>query len=216
MKASNNISPSNNIYHYTKFDNLLSILKEDKFKFSDFNNANDYKEKSAIRRKNEIEKFKYISFTQNKELESYSYTNPPLWYFYANRNNGACICFDKDKLLAAIKPIKEGNINYERGVSRIDMQSTKDYLMEKSKAWSYEDEYRIIVDASCEDIPKITEYIKSIYIGEAVSDDDVRKILEYLPQEIELYQMYIDSNDGRLQHTDFRQKCQLVSMVKGI
>lgn len=198
---------SNNIYHYTKFDNLLSILKESKFKFSDFNNANDYKEKSAIRRKNEIERFKYISFTQNKELESYSYANPPLWYFYANRNNGACICFDKYKLLADIKPIKEGSINYEQGVSRIDNQSIEDYLMEKSKPWSYEDEYRIIVDASCEDIPKITKYIKSIYIGQAVSYDDARKILEYLPQEIELYQMYIDSSDGRLHPTDFRNKC---------
>lgn len=202
MQATNS-----NIYHYTKYECLMSILKENKFKFSDFNNANDYKEKSAASRKNEIKRFKYISFTQNKDLELYSFTNPPLWYFYANRSNGACICFDKNRLLSAINPIKEGSINYRRGVSHIDAQSVKEYLMEKNKAWAYEDEYRILVDASCDSITQITKYIKSIYIGDCVSYDDAKQILKYLPEEIELYQMYIDSKDGRLLHTDFRQKC---------
>lgn len=199
------------IYHYTNLNALQKILKTNEFIFSDFAKANDYKEKSA-KYKDEISKYKYISFTYDKELESYSYTNAPLWYFYADKGHGACICFNKEKLLQATKTIRKGFVDYRNGVSHIDNQSIDEYLMEKRKDWLFEKEYRVIVDVDCHSIPNIIQYITAIYIGAEVSEEEIGKFYHCIPKNISVFQMWIDIEDGRYQSIDYREKIVLKQM----
>lgn len=193
------------LYHYTKFDSLCNIIDTDEFILSDFKNANDYKEKAA-QRKDEINNYKYISFTYNRDSELYSYTNPPLWHFYAEQGHGVCICFDKEKLFNKISIIKDGFINYRNGVTHIDNQDILDYLMEKRKQWDFEEEYRAIVDSSLNNISNILDCISTIYIGPEVKDEAISELIKKLPTDINIKQMYIDSTDGRLNNIDFRNK----------
>lgn len=207
-KKENTQKTVKHLYHYTKLDSLSNILKTNEFIFSNFIDANDYKEKS-VKYKDEISLYKYISFTYNIELKLYSYTNAPLWYFYAEKGGGACICFDKQKLLSKFNPIKEGFINYKNGVTRINAQTIDEFLMEKRKDWAYENEYRMLVNSNYNSIPNILECISAIYIGAEVSEEKIKTIYQNIPDTINVFQMYIDKTDGRYNHIDYRKKMEL-------
>lgn len=200
------------LYHYTTFDALCSIIKSNEFILSDFIKANDYKEKSILF-KREISKYKYMSCTYNVELESYSFTNPPLWYFYADKGHGVCICFDKIKLLSKIKIVKDDFINYCNGVTHIDNQNVIDYLMEKRKDWGYEKEYRILVDSTFNSIPNIFECIASIYIGSEITEQEISLIYKDIPISTKIFQMHTDPTDGRYMSIDYRIKMGLKDKV---
>lgn len=193
------------LYHYTKYSSFVDIIKTNEFLFSDFINANDYKEK-AVRHKDGICRYKYISFTYNQELELYSYTNSPMWYFYADKGTGVCICFDKSKLLKEVKVVKGGFVNYRDGVTHIDAQTIDEYLMEKRKVWKYEDEYRILVDAEHKSISNILEYITAVYVGPEVSEEGINFICQMLPESISVFRIYVDKTDGRYNSMDYRNK----------
>lgn len=201
------------LYHYTPFKSFCEIIKSNKFIFSDFIKANDYKEKSILL-KNEIEKYKYISCTYDLELELYSYTNPPLWFFYADKGSGVCICFDKTKLLYKINAVKSGFVNYRNGVTHINNQTIVDYLMEKRKPWEYEKEYRILVSSDYDSVSNILDCILSIYIGSEVKEEEIKLISKEIPESVNIFQMYTDSIDGRYIYFDFRNKQKLKLSAK--
>lgn len=196
------------LYHYTKWRALCEIIKSDSFLFSEFTKANDYKEK-ACKLKDEIEKYKYISFTYSDELELYSYTNPPLWYYYAEKGHGVCIRFDKVKLLNKVKAIKSDFINYRNGVTHVDDQTIEEYLMEKRKAWQYENEYRILVSAEQNCIKNILDCMAAIYMGPEVAEEDIQSIYEHIPESVDIFKVYIDKTDGRFHCIDYRNKLSL-------
>lgn len=201
------------LYHYTKYSSFVDIIKTNEFLFSNFINANDYKEK-AVRHEDKIRRYRYVSFTYNQELELYSYTNSPMWYFYADKGSGVCICFDKAKLLKEVKIIKRGFVNYRDGVTHIDAQTIDEYLMEKRKVWKYEDEYRILVDAEHKSISNILEHITAVYVGPEVSEKGINFICQKLPESISVFQIYVDKTDGRYNSIDYRNKLSLKTRIE--
>lgn len=185
------------LYHYTKMNNFIEIIKSNTFILSEYKNANDYKEKSTVR-KTDIDKYRYISFVSNPKLEYYSYSNSAMWYNYTDKNKGVCICFDKNKILSYLECAIHGRIKYRNGVSHIDQQSILEYLMEKREVWSYEDEYRIIYENKHSNIQNILDCINSIYLGPEVDSTQVGDIIAIIPKHIVIYKTFFDSTDGRI------------------
>lgn len=114
---------SHHLYYFTKFVNFKSIMNDNCIILSNFENANDYKEKynEKSKRKKEIENYLYFSLCDDFDdngMSLQSYRNSMLWYYYAEKCNGVCIEFDLEKLLKMQEiPECHGRIIYRQGVT---------------------------------------------------------------------------------------------------
>lgn len=198
------------LYHYTKLENLNSILKSGLFMTSDFSKANDYKERYEFLDKKEISEYRYVSFEKD-DFDYNSFSNPVMWYHYANKHYGACLKIDKFMFEKVSKPITHFPIIYKDGVSYIDKQSDiLEYLMYKRTKWEYESEYRYIYNKDIEYIPEFISCIHSIYYGAEVDDTKIKDSLKlnadvftmYNNRTVNVFKMYVESKDGGLHCLD--------------
>lgn len=201
----------NYLFHFTSLNALKNILESDTFYTSDFEKANDYKEKYVCLNKDDISKYRYISFEKD-ELLYQSFSNPAMWYHYADKHKGVCLQIDPEIFNSLCKPIISYFIEYKDGVSYIDKQSNiLDYLKYKRSKWSYESEYRYIFDSVIKEIIGFNECIDSIYFGAEVEDQTINEVIncnDYILQAFEnrtlhIYKMYVDKEDGRLNRLDY-------------
>ena len=153
------------LFHYTSFASALKIISSQRLIFGDFNNMNDISESRreifddvAIA---ELNRYKSISFTKDKR-EKRGFEIDSLWGYYAEKGNGACLVFDKSKLILQLKGKKEfhryGQIQYtknftnavffEDGVESVNKQIERRYrdiFFTKSMDWRMENEYRFLI-----------------------------------------------------------------------
>ena len=190
---------NNHLYHYTSLIKFQSIIRDNKIILSQFQNANDFKEriKGVKTVEQSTERYRYFSTCDDSNEKGFpikSFLNAMMWYHYGDKCNGVCIEFDKNKMVnMPEKPIRGERVNYRNGVSHIDEQSLLEYLMEKRTCWCEENEYRFIFE-NVEFIDNIKDYITSIYLGINVKVDDVGKLIN---ENIKIYKIYTDSTDGR-------------------
>lgn len=157
------------LYHYTNLDAALKILLTQKLRFSPISKLNDINENHRTIFGEgddiaEIEKrlsvYQQISLTKDNKKKGFEI--PAMWGHYADKGRGVCFVFDKSKLL---KHIDKNNtmchrITYKSNITgdilittAKDVPNFLDFNMEKlffykSKDWSYEQEYRILLDTS--------------------------------------------------------------------
>ena len=170
------------LYHYTSFENALKILATGRLKFSQLSNLNDineayrtdyidetdsqipssdlessysYLEKGIITKA--LQKFRQISLSMDIG-NKLGFAISPMWGHYAQKGQGVCLVFDKNKLISKLKPNEYGTVKYEEGVDGsiiIPVNNINDcvnYLdthrqeifFTKSLDWSYEQEFRIV------------------------------------------------------------------------
>lgn len=175
-------SSTKKLYHYTSFENALKILTTGRLKFSQLSNLNDineacrteyidvtdsqilssdlessysYLEKGVIAKA--LQKFRQISLSMDKDNKP-GFAISPMWGHYAQKGQGVCLAFDKNKLTRELKPNEYGTVRYEEGVDGsiiISVNNINDcvnYLdthrqeifFKKSLDWSYEQEFRIV------------------------------------------------------------------------
>lgn len=153
---------------------------------------------------NEIKKKSYVSCfttTNNNEL---------MWAHYSNSHKGVCIEYEfNEKEIEKVSYSEEYPIFSEtwiNGMLNINIGNREtfndsfhlNYLQEfkekfylvKSKAWKYEEEYRIIQAKSIKKIEKFQ--IKSICFGLKTSEEDIKtviKLLDDLEIKIPIYKM---------------------------
>ena len=153
---------------------------------------------------NEIKKKSYVSCfttTNNDEL---------MWAHYSNSHKGVCIEYElNEKEIEKVSYSEEYPVFSERwinGVLNINIGNREifneefhlNYFQEfkekfylvKSKAWEYEEEWRIIQAKSIKKIDK--SQIKSIYFGLNTSEEDIKiviKLLDDLEIKIPIYKM---------------------------
>jgi hypothetical protein len=156
------------LYHYTTAESLLKILENRTLKFSYFNDANDPKERmlykhfenlnEGIGEKEAKEMLKHLRFISFCEQPSSRYnesqkkvTLPRMWAQYGTKQdkdgknkksfmNGACIEFDKEKMIAKAEKDSNGELDQDRikGLSFFRIEYKKDtdfksqYLLAKS------------------------------------------------------------------------------------
>ena len=166
-----NVSPNymtyngNHLFHFTSFSSSIRIISSNSLIFGDFKNMNDISEsrreifdEAAIA---ELNKYKSLSFTLDKcgkrgfEIDS-------LWGYYAEKGNGACLVFNKKKLISQFRLIdgfkRCGKIRYIKNFSNafffqegdiaVQKQIEKNYkeiFFTKSKDWCNENEYRLLI-----------------------------------------------------------------------
>lgn len=188
------------LYHFTSFDTALLIIKSLKLKFSSLSNTNDICENSKniynyfygdnyisideIR--DEIYKYRQISFSIDKELDGrVGFDLHQMWGLYGDKGYGACLVFDKERLLNSLKK-NSGEVLYQKDFSADtftdikEMPDIKKWIRKnknklfyiKRKEWEHEQEFRIIKRFNNDDKDEfldISDSLKYIIIANAKS-----------------------------------------------
>lgn len=162
----------NHLFHYTSFESAMRIIATKSLKFGEFGNMNDiaevkkelYGSISSDIIESKLSRFHSLSFTKD-EPDKRGYSIDPLWGHYAQRGNGVCLVFAKDKLEHNLKEQFEVNAYMEsieytqesplvvfegktpEAVEKYIEEKIKDIFFTKSCDWSYENEIRILVKA---------------------------------------------------------------------
>lgn len=204
------------LYHYTKAENLISILETNQFKISLFEKSNDFKESDSILFKNSgrnVHDFRYLSFVNDDGL--YGFKNETMWNFYADSSRGVCLEVNRHLLkdLIGSSIIKEGNIEYDNSITKTDNLAHKSdgieiFLMQKRTCWSYEKEYRFLLSSDIENVPTFAKCLSGIYFGPMIKDENKKKIINMISEknnQTKLYNLSIDKYDGRLIRTICRE-----------
>ena len=169
-KIDEKFSNGSYLYHYTSIESTCKILEKRFLLFGELKKMNDVNESyrsicykpeffSLEDKTNQIlDEYKQISLTQNGE--NMGFNIPAMWGHYANNGYGACLVFDKKKLLenlhnSSLYKEKYGPIKYlpdynsdiyldQKDVEKFFIDHIDKLFFEKSSDWSYEQEYRIV------------------------------------------------------------------------
>ncbi len=174
MATKESFKETDKLYHFTTFDSAKKIIESNSLRFGRLNNMNDIHEtsKSMFAKSNmqefpeellnelynEIYRYRQISLTQDTQ-DKCGFDLHNMWGLYANKFDGVCLVFDKNKLLEQIKKSKddiyEGEVSYNRDVdSSVIIDNTKvsseiqknaeRLFFQKRKEWEHEQEFRLI------------------------------------------------------------------------
>lgn len=159
------------LYHYTSFESAVKIIETKSLKFGSLQRMNDinerYKHKYVSNKEKdfyvtikdlekELSNIKQISLSQNTKKRC-GFDIPAMWGHYAERGEGVCFVFDKQKILEEAKKnkCKSSRVLYQETCNDIfyeDKYTVKEFFIKylkslfftKTKDWSYEQEYRIL------------------------------------------------------------------------
>lgn len=207
---------------------LKKIIESNSLRFGRLNNMNDIHEtsKSMFAKSNmqefpeellnelynEIYRYRQISLTQDTQ-DKCGFDLHNMWGLYANKFDGVCLVFDKNKLLEQIKKSKddiyEGEVSYNRDVdSSVIIDNTKvsseiqknaeRLFFQKRKEWEHEQEFRLIKKCPVEikeEYFRFGDSLKFIILSNVLIDVDnvryaenesfVRKIFLFLSMEMD-------------------------------
>ncbi|WP_081979470.1 DUF2971 domain-containing protein [Pseudooceanicola atlanticus] len=145
------------LFYFTSATHALSNIYNERVRVSDFASCNDGFELTALNistpkkrednrawRSRIAEKFGLICMSSN-------WRNPLMWGHYGKRGAGACLvfsvsqdCVSKVKYLSQREPAPE-DFNYP---DESDLPKLRKFCSQKFSSWSYEREYRFLVDLS--------------------------------------------------------------------
>ena len=202
------------VYHYTSFISALRIITSKQLRFGKLSQMNDCTE--VYRRKcytggidlksieKEYSKYKQLSFTKDKSLYA-GYAISAMWGHYAEKGYGVCLVFDKKELRKLLKKnmtrrdvsykkIKDENIYVEdRNVQAFFEKHKKEIFFRKTKDWSYEQEWRILVRSEQQEtylpignslIAIIMNFAPDVDCGDCVFNSNNAKIFKKVVPDI--------------------------------
>lgn len=156
----------NMLFHYTRFESALKIISTKKLLFGDFSKMNDISEscREVFNKlaEEELRKYKSLSFTFDTRGKR-AFEIDSLWGYYAEKGNGACLVFDKEKIIKVFNSFdafhRRGRIRYLRrftnalflnartkseAIKEIEAKY-KDIFFTKSLDWAKENEFRLLI-----------------------------------------------------------------------
>lgn len=170
----------NHIFHYTSLDAAIKIILSNSLRFGEFANMNDIAESyrdlldnidsQTLRRI--LSEYRSISLTEDTSNSERGFAIDCLWGYYADKGQGVCLVFDKEKLLAryeqqyACKGVPEDksikyiedyqNLVIAKGNTEEEIRSYVDthifeIFYEKDSCWSYEKEIRLLTKSKDND-----------------------------------------------------------------
>jgi hypothetical protein len=172
------------------------------FKAKQKNLLNDPKHIEQMRLDNirEIDaKFGILSLTPK-------HLNYLMWSHYGNSHTGFCIGFDSTQLFETIGGTF-GPVMYQKDIPKMDLfgDTLEFYIKQlstKSKAWEYEEEFRIVkLDGSKETIKYDKNIIRKIVLGYKMIQKDKYEIIEFIIKneiECEVSELSLDLDEFKL------------------
>lgn len=160
------------LYHFTSFNSAVRILATNQLKFGSFNNTNDiaevHREVNSDIVPEEVLKeiFKYKTLSFAKDDSEKAFEKDPLWGYYAEKGNGVCLQFDKEKLLRCFNNLEYdskwfGNVKYDKDWCGTSFDAERksngvtaevyvkrmqtEFFFTKSLDWKHESEFRMVV-----------------------------------------------------------------------
>ena len=182
------------LYHYTNLNSSIKILKSNSLLFGKLSELNDINELQhplyfddwsvSNAAHEEINRYQQISLTQDGDRRGFDI--PAMWGHYADKGNGVCIIFDKEKLINVLPPnIFKGPVSYVKDFSPdILLQSyngiiipfrreeIEDYFFKKSNDWAYEQEYRILIKVESIDNNRCKLDLEDAVVGVVIHRDN--------------------------------------------
>ena len=159
------------LYHYTSFENCLNIIQSNQLLFGLLKNMNDINElyrpifyngiddQLEEQLKTLINSYQQLSFSSDSKQKGFDI--PAMWGHYAEKGNGACIIFDKVKLMELFKSQNffYNKVIYKKEFSSAIIRNKKvnkatrpfskreilSIFYKKTIEWAYEQEYRVLV-----------------------------------------------------------------------
>lgn len=146
MKEDNDI-----YYYFTSGKFGIDNLKSKRLKISDFNNVNDPFELLGVELRDKVVR-KAVSFEKSQISEKYGLLcfsvdkyNPVQWAHYADNHKGICLGFKIPKCdISKVEYVKE---RLSADILDSDNKNRR-LLTTKFEHWSYEKEYRMILELS--------------------------------------------------------------------
>ena len=161
------------LYHYTRFESCKKIIETNTLLFGRLKDMNDINElyrplfnngvddENAEKVQSMIDKLQQISLTRDMKNKM-GFDIPSMWGHYADKGNGVCLVFDKQKLLNRLSYnesiLFKGEIKYKSSfhssifakfdkygnAKLFSKNELKQYFFSKTKDWANEQEYRIL------------------------------------------------------------------------
>ena len=157
------------LYHYTSWCAAIKIIASRTLKFGKLQHMNDVNEAhrwifyepgvdlSSI--KEELNRYCQISLVNDNKPRS-GYNIPAMWGHYAEKGNGVCLVFDKQKLVSYLgRNMWKANIRYSRNytgdidipigdIERYFKVHKNEIFFKKTADWRYEQEFRVVARQS--------------------------------------------------------------------
>lgn len=181
------------LYHYTSLEKALGILETNELWFGYLKDLNDINElyrpllyeklTPEVKRmaKTEMEKYQQISLT--RDFCRCGFDIPAMWGHYGDKGKGVCFIFNKDKLLdnlssgmyhdiiEYVSPDYSFHVSFsvrEDKIVPFTKEDIKDFFFKKTCDWSYEQEYRLLINTEVKERYKLP--LKNSLIAVVVRD----------------------------------------------
>lgn len=191
------------LYHFTSFEAACKIVESSTLLFNPLKRMNDINElyrplafqhnclssENLRKMKALVYKHQQISLTRDCR-GTMGFDIPAMWGHYADSGNGVCLIFDRNKFLTTLpKGHKKNIVKYIKAnsfsstiiindeVANNNCFPDKEYLeffFKKTKDWSYEQEYRILIQSDSNE--RIPLSFQDSLIGAIIHNaDDVKE-----------------------------------------
>jgi hypothetical protein len=172
---------TNALQHYTSARGLLGILYNMKLSFSMPENSKDIKEKllyqhPLFKNTKQAKEYKYLSFCLKNTQRNVDH--PQMWAYYGDNHQGACIEFDKSKLMEKNPSLEFFDIKYEDYFVK-EKKSIQEELMHKHSYLSEDHECRIIFKGK-KNFINIEDCITCIYLGCFFDRENIQKLCKLI------------------------------------
>ena len=200
------------VYHYTSLFSAVQILSSNELKFGELQKMNDFQEAyhrawfaekeeitiediKAVDR--ELSKYKQLSFTKDKAPHE-GFNISAMWGHYAENGYGVCLVFDKRRLIEGLeKGIIYRDVVYHKSRSENILIPNKQDIsgsiekqrnvifFRKTRDWSYEQEWRMVVRSESEKylpienslVAVIVNFVKDIDSNESIFNSKSVRLL---------------------------------------
>lgn len=177
-KTTTILNDENVVFHYTTLDAAIKIILTNTLRFSHFENANDISESCRASlghideetQKKILSEYQFISLVGNAGEEP-AFAIDSLWGYYADKGNGICLAFDRNKILAQyrsqynlvgipddlrIEYLDSSNFSnmcFLEGRTKAEAERyvgehVRNIFFTKEQCWSHEKEIRLLAKSS--------------------------------------------------------------------
>lgn len=198
--------------------------------YSNSNNSDDYK-----KMEDDFYKYQQISLTEDKN-NRLGFDIPAMWGHYGQHGNGICLVFSKKHLTSCLNYEKKrrhivfDKVKYTKEYSPVvtyrtdadkkpipfNKREEKDFFFHKTKDWSYEQEFRVIIKSNSNEREKFNFKNSLMYIIMHNAESIGHEKSIYYSTEYKTLKTITNNNIPILEHSIWFQDTQLTYYNKTI